>query len=123
MLLIILGLATGVSFALLRCTALQLVAVSALIAAAGLLAGIAFSIRPAVIAAEILGSITTLQFSFVAVSLTRHLTRSLTLIPHMQAAIGDQLHSELEVPRSFPPKMGALVIRLAVASNAFNRLD
>jgi hypothetical protein len=45
------------------------------------------------------------------------------LIPEMEAAIGHQLRSELEVPRTLPPKKGALVIRLAAASNAFSHLD
>jgi hypothetical protein len=79
------------------------------------MAGTAFGIHPEVIAAEALASIAALQFSFVAVSLSNHLTRWSVLIPEMQAAIGHQLQSKLEVPRNLPPSMGALVVKLAAA--------
>jgi hypothetical protein len=112
---IILGAVTGASLALLRYTALQLVPVSALFAIASPMVGTAFGLHPEVIAADALASIAALQFSFVAVSLTNHVNRSAMQIPEMQAAIGHQLRSELEVPRSLPPKIGVLVTRLAAA--------
>jgi hypothetical protein len=123
MLFIILGLTAGASFALLRCTALQLVPVSALFVIGPLMAGSAFGIHPEVVAAQALASIAALQFSFVAVSLTNHITNSWMLIPQMRAAIGNQLQSELEVPRSLPPEMGALVTRFAAANKTLDRFD
>ena len=49
------------------------------------------------------------QVAFVAVGLTRHLVLAMRLIPHVQAAIGQQLRAQLEVPRSLSPELAALV--------------
>jgi hypothetical protein len=68
-----------------------------------------------VIAAQILGSITALQFVYVTVGLTLHLVRFGKLIPHVQTAIGDQLGAELEVPRGLTPELSVLMARLQSA--------
>jgi hypothetical protein len=63
----------------------------------------------------VFGSIALPQFTFVAVSLTNHLTRRTRLIPQIRTAIGQQLRAELEVPRNLPPDLAALVTRLSHA--------
>ena len=64
-------------------------------------------------ALEVFGTIAASQLVFVAVSLTHYRVRSTRLIPHVQAAIGKELRTELEVPRdSVPPKLAVLVDRL-----------
>ena len=77
--------------------------------------GIAFGSHPGVIVAEVFGSIAAPQFAFMAVSLADHYIRSTRLIPYVQVAIGRQLRTELEVPRSLPPELAALVTQLARA--------
>jgi hypothetical protein len=80
------------------------------------LSGIILHANPWVIATEVFGSIAASQFTYVAVSLTNHLVHSRGLIPQIQAAIGRQLSIQLEVPRSLPPELSALVARLQPAS-------
>ena len=67
------------------------------------------------IALEVFGTIAASQLAFVAVSLTHYRVRSTRLIPHVQAAIGKELRTELEVQRSVPPKLAVLVARLGHA--------
>ena len=109
------GVAAGVSCAFLRYPFLPLLPIAALLAAGAALMGIAFGSHPGVIAAEVFGSIAAPQFAFMAVSLADHYIRSTRLIPQVQAAIGRQLRTELEVPRSLPPELAALVTKLARA--------
>jgi hypothetical protein len=99
----------------LRYPFLPLLPIAALLAAGAALMGIAFGSHPGVIAAEVFGSIAAPQFAFMAVSLADHYIRSTRLIPQVQAAIGRQLRTELEVPRSLPPELAALVTQLARA--------
>ena len=112
MIFVMLGVASGVSFAFLRYPFLPLLPIGALLAAGALLTGIFFGSHPGLIAAEIFGSIAAPQFAFAAVSLTDHLVRSSRLIPQVQAAIGRQLRAELEAPLSLPPELAALVTQL-----------
>jgi hypothetical protein len=112
---VMLGVAAGVSCAFLRHPFLPLLPISALLAAGAVLTGIACGTHPGMIVAEVFGSIAAPQFAFVAISLTDHLIRSSRLIPQVQAAIGRQLRAELEVPRSLPPELAALVTQLVRA--------
>jgi hypothetical protein len=59
--------------------------------------------------------LTAPQFALMAVSVANHKVRSTKLIPQVQAAIGRQLGTELEVPRSLTPELAAFVIQLARA--------
>jgi hypothetical protein len=112
---VILGVVFGAFCALLRYGVLMMLALSALLAVGVVLGGIIFHTHIWAIAAEAVGSIAASQFTCVAVSLTRHLVHSRRLIPQVQAAIGQQLGAELEVPRSLPPELSALVAQLQAA--------
>ena len=115
MMFVAFGVAAGVLCAFLRYHPISLAAIGALLAAAVLLTGIVFGTHPGVIAVEVFGSIAVPQFTFVAVSLTDHLTRRTRLIPQIRTAIGQQLRAELEVPRNLPPELAALVTELSHA--------
>jgi hypothetical protein len=112
---VIAGTAIGGLCAILRCRVIMMLALSALLAVSAVLGGMIFHTHPWAIAAEALGSITVFQFAYVAVGLSRHLVRSRRLIPHVRAAIGQQLSSELEVPRNLPPELSRLVAHLQAA--------
>jgi hypothetical protein len=59
-----------------------------------------------------IASFTGLQLAYyAAVGLILHFSRVKTTIPGMQAAIGQRLGAELEVPRTPPPELSALVAR------------
>jgi hypothetical protein len=94
-------------------------AVGGLLAAGAGLTGIILGTHPAVIAGEVFGCIAVPVFLFVAVSLTDHLVRRTIhrrrLIPQVRAAIGQQLRTELEMPRSLPPELATLLTQLAHA--------
>jgi hypothetical protein len=77
--------------------------------------GITVHAHPWVIGVQALGSITALQFVYIAVGLTVHLVCFRKLIPHVQMAIGRRLRAELEVPRGVPPELSVLVARLPSA--------
>jgi hypothetical protein len=115
MIFVMFGVAAGVLCAFLRYPFLPLLPMGALLAAGAALMGIAFGSHPGLIAAEIFGSLAAPQYAFAAVSLTNHLIRSSRLIPHVQAAIGKQLRTELEAPRTLPPELAALVAQLGHA--------
>jgi hypothetical protein len=112
---IVVGIAIGASCALLRHRVFMMLALSALLAPVVALVGFGLHAHPWVIAAQTLGSITALQFVYVAVGLTLHLVRFGKLIPHVQTAIGDQLGAELEVPRGLTPELSVLMARLQSA--------
>jgi len=90
---ILIGIAVGAWCALLRHRVFMMLALSALLAPVVTLVGLALHAHPRVIAAQALGSITALQFVYVAVSLTLHLVRFRKPIPHVQTAIGDRLRA------------------------------
>jgi hypothetical protein len=94
-------------------------AVGGLLAVGVVVTGIILGAHPEVIAVEVFGCIAVPQFAFVAVSLTDHLVRRTIrrrrLTPQVRAAIGQQLRTELEMPRSLPPELATLVTQLAHA--------
>ena len=115
MMFVAFGVAAGVLCAFLRYPPISLAAICALLAVGAVLTGNVLGTHPGVIAVEVFGSIAVPQFTFVAVSLTNHLTRRTRLIPQVRAAIGQQLRAELEVPRDLPPDLAALVTQLSHA--------
>jgi hypothetical protein len=61
------------------------------------------------------GCVAAVQLSYLALGLSVDLFPSQNFIPQIQAAIGQQLGTEIEVPRELPPKMASLVLRLEAA--------
>jgi hypothetical protein len=112
---IIFGVAIGALCALLRYPVLVMVPLSGLLAAAAVLNGIVTHAYPGVIAIAVFGSIAASQLMHISVGLTHHLVRSRKLMLEVQAAIGQELRTELEVPRSLPPELSALITRLQFA--------
>ncbi len=106
------AIAIGALCALLRQRVFMMLALSALLVLAVALVGFDLHTRPWVIAAQIIGSITALQFTYIAIGLTLHLVRFRKLVPSVRAAIGAQLRAELEVPRGLTPELSILVARL-----------
>ena len=115
MMFVTFSLAAGAVCALLRYPFVPLLPASVLLGTGAVLTGIALGTHPGVIALEVFGTIAASQLAFVAVSLTHYRVRSIRLIPHVQAGIGKELRTELEVPRSVPPKLAVLVARLGHA--------
>jgi hypothetical protein len=111
----VIGAIIGVVCALLRYRVLMVLPLGVLLAVATVLSGIVLHVHPGLIAAEVFGSIAAPQIAYVAVSLTRHLVRSRKLIQQIQAAIGQELGTELEVPRNLSPELAVLVARLTPA--------
>jgi hypothetical protein len=109
---VILGAVIGASCSLLRRRVFLTVALSVLLAVVGTLGGTLLHIDPWMTAAVVFGSVAALQSVYVAVSLTFHFVRFRNLIPPIQTAIGHRLCAELEVPRSLPPELSALVAQL-----------
>jgi len=113
---VISGVAIGALCAFFRYRALIMLPLGALLTVGAVFSGIIVHAHPWVIATEVFGSIAASQFTYVAVSLTHHLVRSRGLIRQTQAAIGQQLSTQVEVPRGLPPELSALVARLQPAS-------
>jgi hypothetical protein len=109
---IIVGVAIGALCALLRHRVFMMFALSALLGPVVALIGFGLHAHPWVIAVQTLGTITALQFVYIAVGLTLHLVRFGKLIPHAQTAIGDRLRTELEVPCGLTSELSVLVARL-----------
>ena len=109
------SLAAGALCALLRYRVFLLLPAGILSAIGVVLTGITLGAHPGVVALEAFGSIAAQQVAFLAVGLTHDLVRSTRLIPHIQAVIGKELATELEVPRDLPPKLAVLVAQLSRA--------
>ena len=112
---IILGVAIGALCVFFRYPILMTLGLGGLLAAGAGLSGIALHIHPGLIAAEVFGSIAASQLTYVAIGLTQHLVHSRKLTLQVQAAIAQQLPTELEVPRSLPPEISRLVSQLRSA--------
>jgi hypothetical protein len=114
------AVAAGVGCAFVRYPVFLLLTVCPLLAASALLSGIRFGTHAGLIAVDVFGSIAVPQITFVAVSLAgfairRYLARSSRLMPQVQAAIGQQLRAELEVPRTLSPDLAHLVSQISFA--------
>jgi hypothetical protein len=114
------AVAAGVGCAFVRYPVFLLLTVCPLLAAGALLSGIRFGTHAGLIAVDVFGSIAVPQITFVAVSLAgfairRYLARSSRLMPQVQAAIGQQLRAELEVPRTLSPDLAHLVSQISFA--------
>ena len=105
------GAAVGTLLALLRGRVLLPILVNAffaiVVALCGLLLGVSALVG--------FGSIAAVQVSYLALGLTLDLFPSKNVMPQVQAAIGQQLRAELEVPCDLPPEMASLVLRLQAA--------
>jgi hypothetical protein len=112
MVFVAVGALAGAVLASRRYRAFLLVPVAASMAAVAFLVGIVHGSHPGAIALEVLGSIVAPQFAYVALSLTAHLTRLAKLVPQVQAAIGQQLRAQLEVPRRLSPELADRVTQL-----------
>jgi hypothetical protein len=112
---IILGVAIGALCVFFRYPILMTLGLGGLLAVGAGLSGIALHIHPGLIAAEVFGSIAASQLTYVAIGLTQHLAQSRKLTLQVQAAIAQQLSTELEVPRSLPPEISRLVAQLRSA--------
>ena len=60
-------------------------------------------------------SVAAVQLCYLVLGLTLDLFPAQNLMPQVQAAIGQQLRAELEVPRDLPHEMASLVMRLEAA--------
>ena len=114
MLFVLTGAAAGAYLTTRSYTVFALFPVVVFCAAGAILTAIAAGNDPRIIAVEVLGAIASPQIAFVVVSLRDCLraTNRLRFLQSMQAAIGHELRTELEVPRGLPPQMAALVIKL-----------
>jgi hypothetical protein len=112
---IVFGVAIGAVCALLRCPVLLLIPLSGLLVAAAVLNGIIIHADTGIIATEVLGSLVASQLTYVSVGLAQHLVPSRNAMLEIQAVIGRELRTELEVPVALPPELSALVTRLQFA--------
>jgi hypothetical protein len=115
---LVVGVAIGGLCALLHYRVFMMLALSALLAVSTVLGGVIFHTNPWAIVVEAVGSLVALQFTYVAVGVTYHLIYSRTLIPQVQAAVGEQLGIELESQRSLPPGLSDLVAQLRSSETA-----
>jgi uncharacterized protein (DUF2342 family) len=112
---VIFGVAIGALCAFLRYRVLMMLPLGGLLAVGAVLRGIILHVHPGVIASEAFGSIAASQLIYVSISLTHHLVRSRKLMPKVQAAIGQELRAQPEVPRGLPPDLSALITQLRLA--------
>lgn len=109
---VVLGIAVGALCALFRRRVAMMLVLSVLLAVVAVLGGVSLHAHPWVIVAQTLGSITALQFTYVAVGLTVDWVRFRKLMPQVQIAIGQRLRAELDIPPCLPPELSVLVARL-----------
>ena len=114
---VVFGVAIGALCAFFRYPVFMMLPLGGLLAVGVGLSGIVLHLHPEVIAAEVFGSIAASQFAFVAISLSQDLVHSRELTLQVQAAIGQQLPAELEVPRGLPPELSRLVAQLQPLSH------
>jgi len=109
------GAAIGTLLALLRGRVLLAILVNAFFAIVVALCGLLLGYHLGLSALVGFGSIAAVQVSYLALGLTLDLFPSENVMPQVQAAIGQQLRTEIEVPCDLPPKMASLVLRLEAA--------
>ena len=115
MVFVAVGAAIGTLLALPRGRVLLAILVNAFFAIVVALCGLLLGSHLGVSALVGFGSIGAVQISYLALGLTLDLFPSKNFIPQVQAAIGQQLRTELEVPCYVPPEMASLVLRLEAA--------
>jgi hypothetical protein len=109
------GAATRTLLALLRGRVLLVISVTAFFAIVVTLCGLLLGYHLGLSALVGFGSIAAVQVSYLALGLSLDLFPSENFISQVQAAIGQQLRTEIEVPCDLPPKMASLVLRLEAA--------
>ena len=109
------GAAIGTLLALLRGRILVAILVNVFFAIVVALCGLLLGYHLGLSALVGFGCIAAVQVSYLALGLTLDLFPSDNVIPQVQAAIGQQLRAELEVPCDLPPEMASLVLRLKAA--------
>jgi hypothetical protein len=109
---VFLGLAAGGTCALLRYQVFTMLATCVVVAAGATFVGVVSQTPAWAIVASVVGALAALEFTYVAVALTRHLVQSRRQLPQVQAAVGKQLRAELELPYDLPLKLDALIGRL-----------
>jgi hypothetical protein len=109
------GSATGTLLAMLRGHILLVMLVSAFFAVVVALCGILLGNSLGLSAVVGFGSVAAVQVSYTAWALALAQEQSENFIVQIQAAIGPQLRTEIEVPADLPPQMATLVLRLEAA--------
>jgi hypothetical protein len=112
---VIFGVAIGALCAVLRYPVLMMLPMGGLLAIGAVLNGIIVHAHPGVIATEVFGCMAASQFAYASVSVTRHLVRSKEMMLQAQAAIGQELRAQLEVPRNLPSELSLLMAQLQLA--------
>ena len=115
MVFVTVGAPIGTLLALLRGRILLAILVNAFFAIVIAMCGLLLGYHLGVSALVGFGSIAAVQISYLALAFTLDLFSSKNVVPQVQAAIGQQLRAELEVPRDLPPEMASLVLRLQAA--------
>jgi hypothetical protein len=115
MVFIAVGTAIGTLLALLRGGVLLVILVNAFFAIVVALCGLLLGYHLGLSVLVGFGSVTAVQVSHLAFGLALDLFPSKNFMPEVQAAIGQQLRAELEVPCDLPPEMTSLVLRLQAA--------
>jgi hypothetical protein len=115
MFLVVVGVAVGTLLALLRGHVLLVMVASATLAVAVTLVCLALGYQLGPSALVGFGSIAAVQASYLALGLTLHLFSSVDFMRESQAAIGQQLRTEFEVPSDLPPEMATLLLVLKAA--------
>ena len=110
---VVLSIAIGAACAVFHQRVFTPLVLSALVAAAAGLGGLAVRAHPWLIAVEALSVLAALQFGYIALGLMVHLVRFRNAKPNVPIAIGQRLRAELEVPRDLTPRLAALVGKLS----------
>jgi hypothetical protein len=101
--------------ALLRGRATLVASASAFVAFVVTLCGLLVGHHLAISMLTGLGAVIAVQCSYLALCFALEQFDSENAIPAIHIAIGEQLRSEIEVPRDLPPQLGRLVVRLQAA--------
>jgi hypothetical protein len=115
---VIAGIFVGAMCGLFRLRVFVLVPVSAILAVCSVASGIIAHADLWTIVIAVPVSLGAVQLAYAAVSLMLNFLRLRAVVPEMQAAIGQRLRAELEVPQALPPELSALVARLPLVDDA-----
>jgi hypothetical protein len=112
MVMAIAGIVVGAIFAFLRLRVFVVAPFSLLFALFGVFGGIVIHAHVWLIVVAALGSVAAVQLTYAALGLMLNNVRLSGAVPELQAAIGQRLRAELEVPPKLSPELSALVARL-----------